>query len=115
VICSSSFHTDDVRYVPDSEKHQVEIEYGMTPKPYGTALEIDHIVSLELGGSNEIPNLYPEQATVPGGGPGYHAKDKLENKLHAMVCSAQIGLRSAQKQIASNWQALYKNIFGVAP
>ena len=70
--------------MPDSEKHQVEIEYGMAPKGYGRTIEIDHIVSLELGGSNDIANLYPE----PGSGPAsYHVKDKLENKLHDLVCA----------------------------
>ena len=63
VICSSSFRTSTIRNVPDSEKHQVEIEYGLAPKGYGSTLEIDHIVSLELGGSNDIANLYPEMAT----------------------------------------------------
>jgi hypothetical protein len=41
VVCSASFHTGDVRYVPDSEKHAVEVEYGMAPKKYGSTLEID--------------------------------------------------------------------------
>ena len=36
----------------------------------GRTLEIDHIVSLELGGSNDIANLYPEKATLPGHAPG---------------------------------------------
>ena len=43
---------------------------------YGRTLEIDHIVSLELGGSNDIANLSPERATAE---PGYHVKDRLEN------------------------------------
>ena len=72
-----------VRNVPDAKKHQVEIEYGMRPKAYGRTIEIDHIISLELGGSNDIANLYPE----PGSGKAnYHVKDKLENKLHKLVC-----------------------------
>lgn len=50
VLCSASFHTSSVRNVPDSVKHRVEIEYGMVPKAYGRTIEIDHIVSLELGG-----------------------------------------------------------------
>ena len=29
---------------------------------YGGTLEIDHIVSLEIGGSNDIANLFPEKA-----------------------------------------------------
>ncbi len=115
VICSSGFHTSTIRNVPDSEKHQVEIEYSLAPEGYGSTLEIDHIVSLELGGSNDIANLYPEKATLPGGAPGYHVKDKLENRLHDMVCDGEIGLRSAQRQIASNWQTLYDKVFGAEP
>ena len=42
-------------------------------------------------------------------------KDKLENRLHAMVCADQMTLRAAQRQIAANWQALYKKVFGVPP
>ena len=93
VICSSTFRTSTIRNVPDSEKHQVEIEYGLAPKGYGSTLEIDHIVSLELGGSNDIANLYPEKATLPAGAPGFHVKDKLENKLHDLVCDGAMTLR----------------------
>ena len=86
VLCSTTFRTGSIRNVPDSEKHQVEVEYGMVPRAYGRTIEIDHIVSLELGGSNDISNLYPE----PGSGPAsYHVKDKLENNLHQLVCSGR--------------------------
>lgn len=112
VICASSFHTSSIRNVPDSEKHQVEVEYALAPKPYGSTLEIDHIVSLELGGSNDIANLFPEKANAH---PGYRAKDKLENKLHDLVCAGKIGIRAAQQQIAADWEALYKQVFGTAP
>jgi len=95
VICSASFHTSSVRNVPDSEKHRVEVEYGMAPKAYGRTLEIDHIVSLELGGSNDIANLYPEKA------PGYRVKDKLENKLHRLVCSGA-GRIDLESHVARN-------------
>jgi hypothetical protein len=111
VLCSSTFRTSQVRNVPDSEKHAVEVEYGMTPRPYGRTIEIDHIVSLELGGSNDIANLYPE----PGSGPAsYHVKDRLENKLHGLVCSGAMTLHAAQAGIASNWQALFFRVFGVS-
>ena len=112
VICSSSFRTGPIRYVPESEKFAVEQEYGIAPGHYGSTLEIDHIVSLELGGSNDIANLFPEKADAH---PGYHAKDKLENKLHKMLCAGQIALRTAQRQIAGDWEALYLRVFGVAP
>jgi hypothetical protein len=112
VVCSATFHTGDVRNVPQSEKYEVEAEYGMAQKLYGRALEIAHIVSLELGGSNDIANLFPEKASPA---PGYHVKDKLENKLHSLVCSGSMSLRSAQKQIAANWQRLYRKVYGTEP
>jgi hypothetical protein len=80
----------------------------MAERPYGSALEIDHIVSLELGGSNDIANLYPERADAA---PGFRVKDKLENRLHALVCAGQMTLRSAQLGIATNWQRLYKTVY----
>jgi hypothetical protein len=56
----------------------------MAPKRYGRTIEIDHIVSLELGGSNDPADLFPE----PGSGAAkYHVKDTLENKLHDLVCA----------------------------
>src|SRR5206468_201451 len=99
VICSSSFRTGPIRNVPDSVKHAVEVEYGLAPKSYGRAIEIDHIVSLELGGSNDIANLFPE----PGrGAADYHVKDKLENQLHRMVCAGAITISAARQRIASD-------------
>jgi hypothetical protein len=111
VICSGAFRTSAIRNVPDSEKHAVEEEYGMAPGSYGRTIEIDHIVSLELGGSNDIANLFPE----PGAGAAsYHVKDVLENKLHDLVCSGALTLSAAQRGIASNWQALYRRVFGAS-
>jgi hypothetical protein len=55
------------------------------------------MVSLELGGSNDIANIYPEKANAH---PGLHIKDKLETKLHDMVCAGQIKLHAARQQIA---------------
>ena len=112
VICSPRFRTSAIRNVPESVKFVVEREYGMEPGHYGSALEIDHIVSLELGGSNDIANLFPEKLNA---GPGFRVKDKLENRLHAMVCAGSIGLRSAQRGIAGNWQSLYERVFGSIP
>jgi hypothetical protein len=115
VICSPSFRTGPIRNVPDSVKHQVEVAYGLEPKPYGSTLEIDHIVSLELGGSNDPANLYPEQAAFPDHAPGYHVKDLLENAVHKAVCAGKIGLRTAQREIARNWELLYAKLLGAAP
>jgi hypothetical protein len=42
-------------------------------------------------------------------------KDRLENHLHAMVCSGETDLRAAQKAIASNWIAAYRRYVGPTP
>jgi len=111
-LCSASFRTQSIRIVPEWEKLQVERAYALPARAYGRTIEIDHIVSLELGGSNAVANLYPE----PGNGSAsYHAKDRLENRLHAMVCAGAISLRRAQEEIARDWIALYRRVFGTPP
>jgi hypothetical protein len=104
-ICKSGY-ASSVRNVPDSEKNQVYAEYGIashTPGEY----EVDHLVSLELGGSNEIANLWPELASPT---PGFHQKDQVENYLHDQVCSGAISLSDAQVEIATNWLSVYQRM-----
>jgi uncharacterized protein YceK len=104
-ICKPGY-AQSVRNVPDSEKNQVYAEYGIpshTPGQY----EVDHLVSLELGGSNVISNLWPELASPK---PGFHEKDKVENYLHSQVCSGAISLKQAQIEIATNWLAVYNQM-----
>jgi hypothetical protein len=73
--------------------------------------EEDHLISLELGGSpTAVKNLWPEPYA---GTVGARTKDKIENKLHALVCSHQITLAAAQKAIAKNWYAAYLKYIGV--
>ncbi|MBV9231846.1 MAG: HNH endonuclease [Chloroflexi bacterium] len=101
-ICQSGY-ASSVRNVPQSEKDQVYAEYGITSHGPGQ-YEVDHLVSLELGGSNDIANLWPEAASPK---PGFHEKDKVENYLHDQVCSGAIALKDAQTQIATNWLTVY--------
>lgn len=92
-----------VRYVPASVKQEVFRLYGITSRqPY--EFEVDHLISLELGGSNSIRNLFPQSYK---GEWNARIKDKLENKLHWLVCCGAIELQTAQQEIASNWIAAY--------
>ena len=72
--------------------------------------EYDHLVSLELGGSpNVAANLFPE----PYAGPyGARVKDRLENRLHDLVCSGQVSLATAQYQEATDWIGAYRQYVG---
>ena len=104
-ICKPGY-SRSVRNVPTSEKDQVYAEYDITHHSTGQ-YEVDHLVSLELGGSNDIANLWPEAASPT---PGFHQKDKVENYLHDQVCSGAISLPEAQKEIATNWLAVYNRM-----
>jgi hypothetical protein len=86
-----------VRNVPEWVKRLVYAEYGTAPSTPGS-YEVDHLVPLELGGSNTIANLWPQIA------PGYHEKDQVENELHDAVCGGSIGLHTAQLAIARDWR-----------
>ena len=68
--------------------------YGITS---GATSELDHLVPLELGGSNDEANLWPEVGSLP------NPKDEIENTLHHAVCDGKVGLRVAQRAIAANW------------
>jgi hypothetical protein len=96
-----------VRNVPASEKRMVYEEYGITSHHAGE-YEIDHLISLELGGSNDITNLWPENYT---GTWNAHLKDRLENELHRRVVTGQMTLHDAQHAIATDWIATYCRVF----
>ncbi len=106
-ICVSGYSAK-VRDVPQSGKDQAYAEYGITAHAPGS-YEVDHLISLELGGSNSIKNLWPEPYF---GDWNAHVKDKLENKLHDLICSGQLDLKSAQQQIATDWMSAYVKYIG---
>jgi hypothetical protein len=104
-ICQSGY-ASSVRDVPTSEKNAVYAEYGITSHVTGQ-YEVDHLVSLELGGSNDIANLWPEAASPT---PGFHQKDQVENYLHDQMCSGAVSLQQAQTEIATNWLQVYQQM-----
>jgi hypothetical protein len=81
--------------VTDKFKRQIDQAYGL---PTSTQGELDHEVSLEIGGAPSDPrNLWVEPGKIP------NPKDAVENKLNEAVCSGPITLAAAQKAIATSW------------
>jgi hypothetical protein len=67
--------------------------------------EVDHLISLELGGADVAENLWPQSYdTQPWNA---HVKDKLEDRLHALVCAGKMPLEQAQRDMATDWIAAY--------
>jgi hypothetical protein len=105
-LCRRTFHTGTVRAVDASLKKKVYASYGMSPTSPPCPCEVDHLVSLEIGGANDQKNLWPQSyGTKPWDA---HIKDQLENRLHHLVCTGRISLADAQHEIATNWIAAYQ-------
>lgn len=110
-ICLRGY-SKSVRHVPESVKRLAYASYGITSRQTGE-YEVDHLISLQLGGSNSIKNLWPESfVTQPLNA---HVKDELENKLHELICSNQLPVAQAQREIASNWIQAYEKYIGPLP
>jgi hypothetical protein len=108
MICRSGY-ARTARNVARRTKDEVSAAYGMNRHFNGHNREVDHLVSLELGGSNSVSNLFPEAASPA---PGSHQKDQLENRLHEEVCAGQLTLHQAQHLIATDWLTASRQGFG---
>jgi Protein of unknown function (DUF4236) len=105
-----------VRNVPESERRAVFAAYGIAWADRSN-YELDHLVSLEIGGSNSARNLWPEPLRLDVGGKdeGAITKDRLENKLGQLVRSGGLDLKEAQKEEAANWVEAYQRLIGPLP
>ena len=110
-ICNPRWSTKSIR--PDEGyTHRLKIEqigdYGYADSRLRD-YEEDHFIPLELGGNPTDPkNLWPEpfETSIPDG--GAHTKDKVENYLHAEVCSGSLTLDQAQREISEDWYRVYQ-------
>lgn len=115
-ICEGG-STKQFRNTTEKMKNEVYAQYGVDkhvaltigPKPSKadaarSLYEIDHLISLELGGADDVDNLWPQPYYQH---PGAHEKDAVENYLHRMVCSGKMEPAEAQRAIATDWYAVY--------
>ena len=87
-----------------TDRFKYDVAYPAYGTPPSEKTELDHLVSLELGGSNDATNLWPESPPTP------NPKDKVENALHDAVCGGRITLAAAQHAIASDWLTAEKKL-----
>jgi hypothetical protein len=112
-------YTQDARHVSNSMKWQVLMRYGLAKGQFDQAklsallkvYEIDHFISLELGGANDIRNLWPEPyvVRVRGENLGAKQKDVVETGLHRMMRNG-LTLKQAQAIITRDWVRTYHQI-----
>lgn len=89
-------------------RERVLAEYGVSTS-VGRAYEVDYLITPALGGADDIHNLWPQ----PYRDTEWNArvKDALEDRLRGLVCSGELDLPTAQREIASNWIGAYKKYF----
>jgi hypothetical protein len=106
-VCQSGY-SKTVRHTSGKLKALIYREYGIDRA--SGHFEIDHLISLALGGADVAKNLWPESYdTTPWNA---HIKDKLEDRLHAIVCAGKLPIEQAQREIAMDWIAAYERYIG---
>lgn len=111
VICRAGY-SRSARDVTASRKQFVYHIYGV-PREQQKLYVIDHLIPLELGGSNRTNNLWPQ---LRRSGPWKASqKDRLANYYRRQVCAKRMSLSAAVAKIRSNWTESYKEVFGQPP
>jgi len=105
MVCGTAWGKD-ARRVTEAMKVEVARRYGLprtsiVGRSLGPCCEYDHLIPRELGGADDVKNLWPQpwaEATK---------KDALENAAHRAVCKGTITLAHAQARIRHDWTAFY--------
>lgn len=88
------------RHVTAAQKNAVFEKAHIPPEKRGFYV-IDHIVPLELGGTNETSNLKAQRRTTAA------KKDRVENYLAKQVARHEITVAEAQREIL-HWRQVQK-------
>jgi hypothetical protein len=83
------------------------VEYGLRPGPHPD-YEIDHLIPLGIGGSDDDRNLWLEPRRQLEPIWNAEAKDRLEWRLRDLVCDGKLTLREAQQAIRDDWIEAYR-------
>lgn len=108
-ICDPNWHTSAIRPSSSYSRKLKQQQIDALGLPGTSAdYEEDHLIPLELGGHPTDPdNLWPE-AYEPR--PGAYQKDGVERYLHNEVCTGNLSLRDAQREISEDWYEVYLQI-----
>ena len=101
-ICTTK--TSGIRHIEIKQKYAAMKALGMKLSDSGK-VEWDHIISLTDGGSNDIVNM---QIQSYFGKCNAHDKDRLEVKLHSLICHDKVDVNDAQELLYNHWQEGYK-------
>jgi hypothetical protein len=93
-----------------ARRDEILTRYGLPPGDHPD-YEIDHLIPLCIGGSDDPSNLWPEPRRTIEPKWNAEAKDRLERFMCDMVCSGQLEIGTAQEAIAKDWIAAYHKYY----
>jgi hypothetical protein len=105
-LCAATFDSS-AKPVADWQKNEALTRYGVRPESFNGQLE--HLVPVALGGTNDPDNLYPFHGQ---GEYTQDAKQRLAAKLHELVCDGKVSLKQAQDVFKKDWTKGYKQYLG---
>ena len=100
-VCAADFEAS-VKPIAKWQRDQALERYGRRPEDFTG--ELDRLIPLSLGGTNDPDNLWPLPANKDLGAA---QKKELELKLHELVCAKTLKLKDAQDAIKKDWVKAY--------
>ncbi len=105
-VCAADFEAS-LKPVANWQRDQALERYGERPESFKG--DVDHLVPVLLGGSNDPDNLWPMHGT---GDMTPEAKAHLAERLHQLVCDGKVSLKDAQNAFKKDWTKSYKQYMG---
>jgi len=98
------------RPLSSARRDEILRRYGLPPGTHPD-YEIDHLIPLCLGGSDDPSNLWPQPRRSIELTWNAEATDRLERLMCDMVCDGQIDIATAQQTFATDWIAAYQTYY----
>jgi hypothetical protein len=104
-VCDAAF-ASSVGDAPQNLREEVYADYGLNSGA-SSSYPIDQLIPASLGGSNDIANLWPSPLSPA---PGFNEKAEAAVWLRQQVCSGNVSLQEAQRQMAADWTTVYNRM-----
>jgi hypothetical protein len=100
-VCAAGFEAS-VKPMAKWQHDQALERYGKRPEDFTG--ELDHLIPISLGGTNDLENIWP---LPPNKDMGPEQKKELDLTLHRLVCDKTLTLKAAQEAIRKDWVKAY--------
>ena len=93
-----------------ARRDEILRRYGLPPGAHPD-YEIDHLIPLCLGGSDDPSNFWPQPRRSLEATWNAEAKDRRERLMCNLICNGLIDIATAQQAFATDWIAAYHTYY----